>query len=134
MLGVLLQRFADIGNQQRWLEYHDPARDWLPAHDHAQLKRRTRLRRTTARAGTPARCRPAGLRRARGPVSAASAHCGRIEDRQRLERSGAPTSEEAAVSEVDRLEAAIGECREMIREAHAATKDLRAAVREAKES
>lgn len=38
MLGVLLQRFADIGNQQRWLEY-DPARDWLPAHDHAQLKR-----------------------------------------------------------------------------------------------
>jgi chromosome segregation ATPase len=41
-------------------------------------------------------------------------------------------SEEAAVSELDRLEAAIGECREMIREAHAATKDLRAAVREAK--
>jgi hypothetical protein len=36
------------------------------------------------------------------------------------------------VSELDRLEAAIGECREMIREAHAATKDLRAAVREAK--
>ena len=36
------------------------------------------------------------------------------------------------MSEVDRLEAAIGECREMIREAHAATKDLRAAVREAK--
>ena len=41
-------------------------------------------------------------------------------------------SEEAAVSELDRLEAAAGECREMIREAHAATKDLRAAVREAK--
>jgi Sec-independent protein translocase protein TatA len=41
-------------------------------------------------------------------------------------------SEEAAVSELDRLEAAVGECREMIREAHAATKDLRAAVREAK--
>jgi hypothetical protein len=41
-------------------------------------------------------------------------------------------SEEAAVSEVDRLEAAVGECREMIREAHAATKDLRAAVRDAK--
>jgi hypothetical protein len=38
MLGVLLQRFAEIGNQQRWLEY-DPAHDWLPAHDHAQLKR-----------------------------------------------------------------------------------------------
>lgn len=41
-------------------------------------------------------------------------------------------SEEADVSEVNRLEAAVGECREMIREAHAATKDLRAAVREAK--
>jgi len=40
---------------------------------------------------------------------------------------------EDAVSEVDRLEAALGECREMIREAHAATKDLRAAVREAKQ-
>jgi hypothetical protein len=38
-----------------------------------------------------------------------------------------------AVSEVDRLEAAISECREMIREAHAATKDLRAAVREARQ-
>jgi len=37
------------------------------------------------------------------------------------------------VSELDRLEAALGECREMIREAHAATKDLRAAVREAKQ-
>ena len=41
-------------------------------------------------------------------------------------------NEEADVSEVDRLEAAVGECREMIREAHAATKDLRAAVRDAK--
>jgi hypothetical protein len=41
-------------------------------------------------------------------------------------------SEEADVSEVDRLEAAVGECREMIREAHAASKDLRAAVRDAK--
>ena len=41
-------------------------------------------------------------------------------------------NEEAAVSELDRLEAATGECREMIREAHAATKDLRAAVRDAK--
>jgi Sec-independent protein translocase protein TatA len=38
-----------------------------------------------------------------------------------------------AVSELNRLEAAMGECREMIREAHAATKDLRAAVREAKQ-
>jgi phage protein D len=37
------------------------------------------------------------------------------------------------VSEVDRLEAAVAECREMIREAHAATKDLRTAVREAKQ-
>jgi methyl-accepting chemotaxis protein len=36
------------------------------------------------------------------------------------------------MSELDRLEAAVGECREMVREAHAATKDLRAAVREAK--
>ena len=43
-----------------------------------------------------------------------------------------PMREEAAVSELDRLEAAVGECREMIREAHAATKDLRAAVRDAK--
>jgi hypothetical protein len=41
--------------------------------------------------------------------------------------------EEDTVSELDRLEAALGECREMIREAHAATKDLRAAVREAKQ-
>ena len=31
------------------------------------------------------------------------------------------------MSELDRLEAAVGECREMIREAHAATKDLRSA-------
>jgi len=37
------------------------------------------------------------------------------------------------VSELDRLEAAMSECREMIREAHAATKDLRAAVREARQ-
>ncbi len=37
------------------------------------------------------------------------------------------------MSDLDRLDAAIGECREMIREAHAATKDLRAAVREAKQ-
>jgi chromosome segregation ATPase len=40
--------------------------------------------------------------------------------------------EETVVNELERLEAAVGECREMIREAHAATKDLRAAVREAK--
>ena len=36
------------------------------------------------------------------------------------------------MSEADRLEAAVAECREMIREAHAATKDLRVAVRDAK--
>jgi hypothetical protein len=41
--------------------------------------------------------------------------------------------EEVDVSDVDRLEAAVSECREMIREAHAATKDLRTAVREAKQ-
>jgi chromosome segregation ATPase len=40
---------------------------------------------------------------------------------------------ESTLSELDRLQAAVGECREMIREAHAATKDLRAAVREAKQ-
>jgi Sec-independent protein translocase protein TatA len=37
------------------------------------------------------------------------------------------------VSELDRLQAAMDECREMTREAHAATKDLRNAVREAKQ-
>jgi len=37
------------------------------------------------------------------------------------------------VSDLDKLEAAVSECREMIREAHAATKDLRAAVREARQ-
>ena len=42
-------------------------------------------------------------------------------------------SEEGAMSELDRLEAATNECREMVREAHAATKDLRAAVREARQ-
>jgi phage protein D len=47
-------------------------------------------------------------------------------------RMAQPASEENAMSELDRLEAAVGECREMVREAHAATKDLRAAVREAK--
>src|SRR5690349_386716 len=35
---VLLQRFAEIGNRKRWLEY-DPARDWLPRHDYAELSR-----------------------------------------------------------------------------------------------
>ena len=42
-------------------------------------------------------------------------------------------SEEDAMSELDRLEASMTECREMVREAHAATKDLRAAVREARQ-
>ena len=37
------------------------------------------------------------------------------------------------MSELERLEAAVSECRETVREAHAATKDLRAAVREAKQ-
>ena len=47
-------------------------------------------------------------------------------------RTTQPTIEEDAVSDLERLEVAVGECREMIREAHAATKDLRSAVREAK--
>ena len=38
------------------------------------------------------------------------------------------------MSDLDRMEGAISECREMIREAHAATKDLRTAVREAKKA
>ena len=37
------------------------------------------------------------------------------------------------MSELERLEAAMSECREVIRDAHAATKDLRAAVREARQ-
>src|ERR1700758_2832275 len=37
------------------------------------------------------------------------------------------------MNELDRLEAAMSECRDMIREAHAATKDLRAAAREARQ-
>jgi hypothetical protein len=37
------------------------------------------------------------------------------------------------MGEQERLDAALEECREIIREAHAATKDLRAAVREAKQ-
>jgi hypothetical protein len=36
-------------------------------------------------------------------------------------------------SEIDRLEAAMAQCRELIREAHAASKDLRTSVREAKD-
>ena len=38
LLSTLLQRFAQIGQKRRWLEY-DPARDWLPADDHAELHR-----------------------------------------------------------------------------------------------
>lgn len=61
--------------------------------------------------------------------SCCTSFCGLL----RLDRNPAQqTSEENAVSDLDRLEAAVGECREMIREAHAATKDLRAAVRDAK--
>jgi chromosome segregation ATPase len=59
--------------------------------------------------------------------------CAQVGERPRLGTTPAQLiSEEAVVSELDRLEAAVGECREMIREAHAATKDLRIAVREAK--
>src|SRR5437016_2666181 len=59
--------------------------------------------------------------------------CAQIGDRPRLGTTPAqPMSEEAVMSELDRLETAVAECREMIREAHAATKDLRAAVRDAK--
>jgi hypothetical protein len=36
-------------------------------------------------------------------------------------------------SEIDRLEAAMAQCRELIREAHAASKDLRTSVRDAKD-
>jgi hypothetical protein len=42
-------------------------------------------------------------------------------------------SENGRVNETDRLEAAIAESRELIRDAHGAAKDLRAAIREAKE-
>ena len=38
LLSTLLLRFAWIGQERRWLEY-DPARDWLPADDHAELHR-----------------------------------------------------------------------------------------------
>jgi hypothetical protein len=33
-----LRRFAETGLRRRWLEY-DAARDWLPAHDQAELRR-----------------------------------------------------------------------------------------------
>jgi hypothetical protein len=68
------------------------------------------------------------------PRSARSPRCAHIDDRLRLGTiPGQPRSEgRLPVSELDRLETAVSECREMIREAHAATKDLRAAVREAK--
>lgn len=89
-------------------------------------------------------CIPAGRRSAAGPrdaaqspaglvartTSRAACNCGAGRDRSGLARLIAG---EGAVSELDRLEAALGECREMIREAHAATKDLRAAVREARQ-
>ena len=38
LLSTLLQRFARIGQERRWLEY-DPACDWLPVDDHAELHR-----------------------------------------------------------------------------------------------
>jgi len=38
LLRTLLRRFAETGLRRRWLEY-DAARDWLPAHDLAELQR-----------------------------------------------------------------------------------------------
>ena len=38
LLRTLLRRFAETGLRRRWLEY-DAARDWLPAHDQAELRR-----------------------------------------------------------------------------------------------
>jgi hypothetical protein len=38
LLRTLLRRFAETGLRRRWLEY-DAARDWLPAHDQAELQR-----------------------------------------------------------------------------------------------
>ena len=67
------------------------------------------------------------------PCSVMSPRCAGLWSARIGTARAAPTSEEDAVSELDRLEAAMSECREMIREAHAATKDLRAAVREAKQ-
>jgi hypothetical protein len=38
LLRTLLRRFAETGLRRRWLEY-EAARDWLPAHDQAELRR-----------------------------------------------------------------------------------------------
>jgi hypothetical protein len=38
LLRTLLRCFAETGLRRRWLEY-DAARDWLPAHDQAELQR-----------------------------------------------------------------------------------------------
>ena len=38
LLRTLLRQFAETGLRRRWLEY-DAARDWLPAHDQAELRR-----------------------------------------------------------------------------------------------
>src|SRR6478752_8116270 len=67
-----------------------------------------------------------------GVVAVRRPRCHQIGCSRTMGRPTAADEQEQSMSEVDRLEAAIGECREMIREAHAATKDLRAAVREAK--
>jgi hypothetical protein len=76
--------------------------------------------------------RPAGAA-GRSITSVTSPRCAHADYRPRLGTTPVqPMSEGDAMSDLDRLEAAAGECREMIREAHAATKDLRAAVREAK--
>src|SRR5262249_57000528 len=59
--------------------------------------------------------------------------CARLGDRPRLGSGPAqPTSEEATVTDLDRLEAAVGECRDMSCAEHPATKDVCAAVCEAK--
>src|SRR5271166_3415277 len=71
-------------------------------------------------------------RPARWPRRTASSRCATVLPAGIGAARAPAASEEDGVSELDRLEAAMGECREMIREAHAATKDLRAAVREAR--
>jgi hypothetical protein len=38
LLRTLLLQFTETGLRRRWLEY-DAARDWLPAHDQAELRR-----------------------------------------------------------------------------------------------
>jgi len=43
LLRTLLRGFAETGLRRRWLEY-DAARDWLPAHDQAELQRLEHLR------------------------------------------------------------------------------------------